>query len=99
MTDHDDDLRAAAAVHAAREALMHAVGSLACSPLDEQAANRMRAALELVDSPAVRAAIRRIRPAPRPPGARPFLTVVHSAEARPPSAWDDPGLTAPRGAA
>ncbi len=37
-----EDLAAAAAVHAAREEVVQALGPLAASPLDEQAAARSR---------------------------------------------------------
>ncbi len=54
------DLADAAAVHAAREEIVQALGPLAASPLDEQAADRMRQALERVQSAAVRCALRRL---------------------------------------
>jgi hypothetical protein len=99
MTHPDDELRAAAAIHAARQELLQAVSVLACTPLDEHAAQRMRAALERVGSPAVKAALRRISsPAP---SSRPFLTVVDTSSAGSRSAaaeWPC-SLTAPRGAA
>lgn len=74
MTHPDDELRAAAAVHAAREQLLQAVSSLACTPLDQHAAQQMREALARAESPAVKAALRRITPK----SARPRLTVVET---------------------
>lgn len=64
-----DDLLAAAAVLAAREEVVQALGPLAASPLDQQAVERMRRALERVESPAVRRALRRLsrRGEPRHP--------------------------------
>lgn len=64
-----EDLADAAAVHAAREQIVQALGPLAASPLDEQATTQMRHALERAQSPAVRRALRRLtRPGePRPP--------------------------------
>jgi len=67
------DLVDAAAVHAAREEIVQALGPLAASPLDEQATTRMRVALERVESPAVRRAIRRLS---QPGESRPPLTVI-----------------------
>ena len=67
------DLADAAAVHAARDAIVLALGPLAASPLDEQATTRMKAALERAESPAVRRAIRRLA---RPGESRPPLQVV-----------------------
>ena len=68
----------AAAVHAAREEIVQALGPLAASPLDEQATARMRSALERAESPAVRRAIRRLlRPGERRP---PLVVVSTSAE-------------------
>lgn len=67
------DLVAAAAVHAAREEIVQALGPLAASPLDEQAAARMRRALERVQSPAVRRSLRRLT---RFEGSRPPLVPV-----------------------
>lgn len=68
------DLADAAAVHAARDAIVLALGPLAASPLDQQATVQMKAALERAESPAVRRAIRRLS---RPPGeARPPLQAV-----------------------
>lgn len=69
------DLADAAAVHAAREAIVLALGPLAASPLDEQATARMKAALERAESPAVRRAIRRLD---RPGESRPPLQAVPS---------------------
>ena len=51
----------AAAVAAAREEIVRALGPLAASPLNEPAVQRMRRALARADSPAVRAAVRRLR--------------------------------------
>ena len=67
------DLVDAAAVHAAREEIVHALGLLAARPLDEVAAEQMREALDRKDSPAVRAAVRRMV---RPGETRPNLVVV-----------------------
>lgn len=75
------DLADAAAVHAAREQLVSAIGPLAVRPLDQQAAEQMRAALERVDSPQVRAAVRRLT---RDDDHRPFLRVVTSSSHRGP---------------
>lgn len=63
------DLADAATVHAARRQVMETLGDLAASPLDEHAADLMRRALDRVQSPEVRAAIRRLgrSTAPRPP--------------------------------
>ncbi|WP_216610089.1 hypothetical protein [Cellulosimicrobium protaetiae] len=79
------DLVDAAAVHAAREEIVQALGPLAASPLDEDAAGLMRSALERAQSPAVRSAVRRMR---RPGESRPPLMVVpalgeHRARPRP----------------
>lgn len=68
-----DDLAAAAAVHAARQEIVQALGPLAASPLDEQATIRMRRALERAESPAVRRALRRVS---RPGESRPPLQAV-----------------------
>lgn len=54
------DLADAAAVHAAREEIVQALGPLAARPLDEQATSMMRNALERAESPVVRDAIRRL---------------------------------------
>ncbi len=63
-----DDLMDAAAVHAAREAIVQALGQLAARPLDEHATAQMRKALERVESAEVRRAIRRLtKGGPRPP--------------------------------
>lgn len=70
------DLADAAAVHVAREEIVEALGPLAARPLDEQAAVRMRLALERVQSPAVRLAIRRLG---RPGESRPPLMAVGAA--------------------
>lgn len=51
----------AAAVAAAREDIVRALGPLAASPLTEPAVARMRRALARADSAAVRAAVRRMR--------------------------------------
>lgn len=59
------DLQAAAQIHAARERVLLAVGRLAAEPLDVAAAGQMRAALDGVESPEVRAALRELRPARR----------------------------------
>ncbi|ACZ32434.1 hypothetical protein Xcel_3435 (plasmid) [Xylanimonas cellulosilytica DSM 15894] len=67
------DLVDAAAVHAAREQIVHALGLLAARPLDEGAAEQMREALDRSESPAVRAAVRRMV---RPGETRPNLVVV-----------------------
>ena len=50
----------AATVHAARREVVQAVAALAVSPLDEQAADRMRTALTRATSPAVKRAAGRI---------------------------------------
>lgn len=74
------DLAAAAAVHAAREDIVKALGPLAASPLDERACERMRRALARADSAAVRDAVRRLTApfsAGEPgPDARPRLRSV-----------------------
>ena len=72
------DLADAAAVYAAREEIVQALGPLAASPLNEQAAARMRQALARVESLAVRHALRRLswRGEPRPP----LMPVLTSAE-------------------
>lgn len=59
------DLKAAAQIHAAREEVLLAVGRLAAEPLNVVAADQMRAALDGVESPEVRAALRELRPARR----------------------------------
>lgn len=71
------ELADAATVHAAREDIAQALGPLAASPLDEQAVERMRRALARADSAAVKAALRRLRVAVRPPSPRrPFLVAI-----------------------
>lgn len=75
------DLADAAAVHAAREQIVSAIGPLAVRPLDQQAAEQMRAALERVDSPQVRAAVRRMS---RDDDRRPLLRVITSNAGRGP---------------
>ncbi|GAA1435919.1 hypothetical protein GCM10009616_34370 [Microlunatus lacustris] len=50
----------AATIHAARRDVVQAVAVLAASPLDERAADRMRAALSRAASPAVQGAVGRI---------------------------------------
>lgn len=67
-----DDLLDAAAVHAARETIVQALGELAARPLDEQATAQMRAALERVESAEVRRAIRRLSKG----DSRPPLVIV-----------------------
>ncbi|MGL5827190.1 MAG: hypothetical protein ACRCYU_20590 [Nocardioides sp.] len=82
------ELADAAAVHAARDAVVVALGPLAASPLDEQATSRMRAALDRAHSPAVRQAIRRLsRPGEsRPPlQAVPPMTTDRTADSRQPT--------------
>lgn len=67
MSDDADgahELVDAATVHAARRDVVQAVAALAASPLDEQAADRMRAALARATSPTVQRAAGRIT-APR----------------------------------
>jgi hypothetical protein len=54
------DLADAAAVHAAREDIVRALGPLAAAPLDEQAVTSMRRALRRAGSPRVRAALLRV---------------------------------------
>lgn len=85
MSDEDREpteareLADAATVHAVREDIVQALGPLAASPLDEQAVERMRRALARADSPAVRAALRRLRVAVTPPSPRrPFLVPIPS---------------------
>lgn len=56
----DQSLDDRAFVDATREAIVLALGPLAASPLDKQAAPQMRRALRRADSPAIRAAIRRV---------------------------------------
>lgn len=71
------ELADAATVHAARKDIVQALGPLAASPLDEQAVERMRRALARADSPAVKAALRRLRVAVRPAvPRRPFLVAL-----------------------
>lgn len=91
MTDEDREpteareLADAATVHAVREDIVQALGPLAASPLDEQAVERMRRALARADSPAVRAALRRLRVAVTPPASRrPFLASIPSIADRAP---------------
>lgn len=60
----------AATVHAARRDVVQAVAALAASPLDERAADRMRAALARATSPTVQRSVGRIIPPRRPPGAK-----------------------------
>lgn len=55
------ELQAAAAVNRAREVVVRALGVLAAKPLDEQAAEQMRAALDEAGSAEVKAALRRLR--------------------------------------
>lgn len=104
------DLADAAAVHAARDAIVVALGPLAASPLDEQATSRMKAALEQAESPAVRRAIRRLgRPEAQPGEARPPLQAVPSmttdrlggsrSQAPPVARWFMAPALAPGGAA
>ena len=57
----------AATVHAARRNVVQAVAALAASPLDEQAADRMRAALARATSPTVQRAVGRITSPRRTP--------------------------------
>jgi len=63
----------AAAVHAARERIVRALGPLVARPLEEDAVGQMREALDDSASPAVRAAVRRLA---RPGDVRPALVVV-----------------------
>ena len=70
-----DDLLDAAAVHAAREQLVQALGQLAARPLDENATALMRQAIERVESAGVRRALRRLDQG----GTRPPLVVVPAA--------------------
>lgn len=67
------ELAAAAAVRAAREDVIQALGPLAACPLDEQAVDQMRRALAAADSVAVRLALRQLI---RHPGARASLASV-----------------------
>lgn len=67
------DLADAAAIHAARERIIRALGPLVASPLDEDVVDQMRKALDHSASPAVRAAVRRMA---RPGETRPNLAVV-----------------------
>ena len=60
------ELLDAAAVHAARERIVRALGPLAARPLDEGAAERMREALARNESPEIRAAVRRMGTPRRP---------------------------------
>lgn len=65
MSDDADgvhELGDAATVHAARRDVVQAVAVLAASPLDEQAADRMRVALARATSPTVQRAVGRISP-------------------------------------
>lgn len=72
------DLADAATVHAAREGVVHALAPLAASPLDEQAAARMRQALAKATSPRVREALRRLVATPPRSPHRPPLSAVPS---------------------
>lgn len=83
----------AAAVHAAREEIVQALGPLAASPLDEQATTRMRRALERVESPAVRSALRRLS---RPGESRPPLMAVPRTADLPGGLRDQVLASAPR---
>lgn len=86
------ELADVASVHAARDRIIQALSEVAANPLDADAARRMRAVLEPVDSPELRAAIRRLgKSQERPPlalisrtsdGAGAPSTGVHS-EAQP----------------
>lgn len=63
MSDDADglyELVDAATIHAARRDVVRAVAALAASPLDERAADRMRAALSRAASPTVQGAVGRI---------------------------------------
>lgn len=83
MTDSERDLADAAALHAACRQIVSAVGVLAARPLDEQAAHRMRQALERAHSPQMREVVARLS-APRRGTA--MLHVVgseHTPRARP----------------
>lgn len=64
------DLVDAATVHAARRDVVQAVAALAASPLDERAADRMRAALARATSPTVQRAVGRIAPPRRSSAAK-----------------------------
>lgn len=73
MSDDADgvnELVDAATVHAARRDVVQAVAALAVSPLDEQAADLMRAALTRATSPAVKRAVGRIGSSRGTPAAK-----------------------------
>lgn len=92
------ELTDAATVHAAREGVVHALAPLAASPLDEQAAARMRQALAKATSPGVREALRRLVATPPRRPQRPPLSAVlsttggDSGTARPTPTTPAPGL-------
>lgn len=78
---HDDDqgrreLDAAAEVYAATRAIDDAIADLAARPLDEAAADRMRAVLGANGLIQARAALRRLAGQPR--SRRPRLSVVQA---------------------
>ena len=87
------DLADAAAVHAAREQIVQALGPLAASPLDKQATTSMRRALERAESPAVRRALRRLS---RPGESRPPLMAVPKMADKPRSLCGQVLASAPR---
>lgn len=80
------DLAAAATVHAARDAVLSALGPLAACPLDEQASQRMRQALARAQSRAVRQALTRLSGSPPPP--RLVLVVGAADPGTPPAAGE-----------
>lgn len=73
------DLAAAATVHAARVQIVEAISSLAASPLDERAADRMRLALDQAASPKMRAALSKLNGAQK---SRPPLRLVTTTAGR-----------------
>ena len=91
MTEPDTDLADAAALHAACRRIVAAVGELAARPLDEQAAHRMRLALEQAHSPQMRQIVARLA-APRRTG--PELRVVGSARDHTPRVCPQPSPSA-----
>lgn len=72
-------LAAVATVHAARLQIVEAISSLAASPLDERAADRMRLALDRAASPKLRAALSKLGEAEE---SRPPLRLVTTTAGR-----------------
>jgi hypothetical protein len=81
------ELADAAAVHSARQNVVHAIASLAAQPLDEGAAEQMRAALARASSPSVQQARTRLTTSLQ--GPRPVLVCIPTAETVPPPPGSD----------